>query len=126
MKDNYEHFYDTGYTFTKEDKGILLWFKIIGEKDVAIKVQAEVDITIENFLCIASEIDLFEEYMAFAYDTKQVKSISRNEKIGTSKVYLPLLSDRETYFYAAAYDKLRVTGSIFFFSKTINEDLQFQ
>lgn len=84
------------------------------------------DITIENFLCIASEIDLFEDYIPFTYGTKELKSISRNEKIGTSKIYIPLLSDRETYFYAAAYDRLRTTGSIFFFSKTINDDLEYQ
>ena len=38
MDDFYNHFYDEGYTFDKEDKGVKLWYKIIGEKDVAIKV----------------------------------------------------------------------------------------
>jgi hypothetical protein len=38
MSEFYEHFYDTGYTFDKEEKGINLWYKIIGQKDVAIKV----------------------------------------------------------------------------------------
>ena len=70
MTDFYNHFDDTGYTFDKEEKGIALWYKIVGEKDVAIKVEAEVEITIENFLCIASEIDLFEDCIPFTYDTK--------------------------------------------------------
>ncbi len=42
MAEFYQHFYDTGYTFDKEEKGKSLWYKIIGQKDVAIKVEAEV------------------------------------------------------------------------------------
>lgn len=36
----FERFNDTGYTFDKEEKGISLWYKIVGGKDVAIKVEA--------------------------------------------------------------------------------------
>ena len=52
--------------------------------------------------------------------------MARNQKIGTTKVYLPLLSDREAYFFAAAYDRLKTHNSIFFLSKTIASDLAFQ
>jgi len=38
MTEFYDHFYDTGYAFDKEEKGISLWYKIVGGKDVAIKV----------------------------------------------------------------------------------------
>jgi hypothetical protein len=55
-----------------------------------------------------------------------MKVISRNEKIGTSKIYIPLLTDRETYFYAAGYDRIKTNGSVFLFSKTINEDKIYQ
>lgn len=48
--------------------------------------------------------------------------MDRNKKIGVSKVYLPLLSDRIAYFYATAYDRLSTHNSIFFFSKTITSD----
>lgn len=65
-------------------------------------------------------------YIPFTYDTKQMKVISRNEKIGTSKIYIPLLTDRETYFYAAGYDRIKTNGSVFLFSKTINEDKIYQ
>lgn len=66
------------------------------------------------------------EYVPFCYDCKQMKMISRNERIGTSKIYIPLLSDRQTYFYAVGYDRMKETGSLFLYSKTINEDLVFQ
>lgn len=65
-------------------------------------------------------------YIPFTYDSKELKVISRNEKIGTSKIYIPCLTDRETYFYAAGYDRMKKNGSIFLFSKTINEDLVYQ
>lgn len=37
-----------------------------------------------------------------------------------------MLSDRIAYFYAAAYDRLTTHNSIFFFSKTITSDQEFQ
>ena len=46
------------------------------------------------------------DYVPFCYDCQEVKVISRNERIGTSKIYIPCLTDRETYFYAAGYDRL--------------------
>lgn len=52
--------------------------------------------------------------------------MSRNEKIGTSKVFIPCLTDREVYFYAAGYDRIKKNGSVFLFSKTINEDKFYQ
>ena len=62
------------------------------------------------------------EYVPFCYDCKELKVLSRNERIGTSKIYIPLLTDRETYFYAVGYDRQQTTGGIFLYSKTINED----
>ncbi len=73
-----------------------------------------------------SEIDFYEQYVPFSYDTKELKSLARNKKIGLTKVYLPLLSDRVAYFYAAAYDRLATHNSIFFYSKTITSDAEFQ
>lgn len=43
-----------------------------------------------------------------------------------TKVFVPLLSNRQAYFYAAAYDRLKTHNSIFFFSKTISSDPAFQ
>lgn len=77
-------------------------------------------------MAILTEIDLMGEYVPFTYDSKELKVISRNEKIGTSKVYIPFLTDRETYFYAAGYDRINTNGSVFIFSKTINEDKVYQ
>lgn len=30
------------------------------------------------------------------------------------------MKDRETFFYAAGYDRMKINKSMFFFSKTIN------
>jgi hypothetical protein len=77
-------------------------------------------------MAMLREIELFEKYVPFCYDCSEVKRISRNESIGHSKVYIPMLTDRETYFYAVGYDRMAKNGSLFFYSKTINENKQYQ
>lgn len=127
MTYNYQFFHEPGYVADKEEKGVKMLYKIYEEvKEVAVRVEAELDICLENFMCIVSEIDLFQEYIPFTYDTKLLEQVSRNKKIGRSKINVPLLSDRYAYFYAAAYDRLSTTNSIFFFSKTITSDKAFQ
>lgn len=71
-------------------------------------------------------MDLFGNYVPFCYDSKEEKVVSRNEKIGSSKIYIPLLTDRETYFYAAGYDRVKHNGTVFLYSKTINTDQVYQ
>lgn len=93
---------------------------------IAIRIHGEFDIPVVEFLAIVAEIDLMGEYVPFCYDSKELKQVSRNERIGTSKIYIPLLSDRETYFYGVGYDRWKEKKSIFFYSKTINEDIDFQ
>jgi hypothetical protein len=52
--------------------------------------------------------------------------VGRNAKVGLTRAYIPLLSNREAYFYAAAYDRLKTHNSIFFYSQTITSNLKFQ
>jgi hypothetical protein len=123
----YQFFDEPGYIFDKEKDGVRMYYKIFEEKkEVAVRVEAELSISLERFLCIVSEVDLFEKFVPFAYDTRELREISRNKKIGVTKVSVPLMNDREAYFYAAAYDRLHTCNSIFFFSKTITSDIAFQ
>lgn len=72
-----------------------MFYKISDEtKEVSVRVESEIDISIDVFMSIVTEIDLFQEYVPFSYDTKVIKSVSRNQKIGTTKIWLPLLDDR--------------------------------
>jgi hypothetical protein len=76
---NYQYFDEPDYIFDKKEKGVTMHYKVYEKtRQVAIRIEAEVDISIENFMCIVSEIDLFQEYIPFAYETKELKSISRN------------------------------------------------
>lgn len=45
---------------------------------IAIRINGEGDIPLEQFLAIISEIDLMGEYVPFCYDCKELKKISRN------------------------------------------------
>lgn len=123
----YRQFDLEGWVADKEEKGVKLEYKLFEEeKQIAIRITSEFDVSIENFLAILCEMDLFGNYVPFCYDSKELKVISRNEKIGTSKIYIPCLTDRETFFYAAGYDRYNVNGSVFLYSKTINEDQVYQ
>lgn len=76
-----------------------MYYKIIEKENlVAIQVESEVDITIEKFLCIASEIELYDKYVPFNYETLCLRNMARNTKIGRSKVFIPLLNNRQAYF----------------------------
>ena len=128
MTSYYQYFDEPGYEFDKSEKGISMYYKVYDDtKEVAVRVEAELEISIEHFMCIVSEIDLYEEIIPFAYDTKELRKMGRNRKIGLSRVKLPLISNREAYFVATAYDRLQTDhNSIFFFSKTITSDTAYQ
>ena len=64
-------------------------------------------------MAIAAEIDLQKEYVPFVYVSKEVAQPSRNRKAGYSLTYIPLLTDRECYFWATGYDRLIEKGSVF-------------
>ena len=71
MTHHYEYFNEPGYEFDKTEKGVSMYYKINDDtKEVAVRVEAELEVPIEHFLCIVSEVDLFQEYVPFAYDTK--------------------------------------------------------
>lgn len=68
MTHYYQFFNEPGYTFDKAEKGVSMYYKIHEDtKEVAVRVEAELDISIEKFLCIVSEVDLFQEFVPFAY-----------------------------------------------------------
>ena len=91
----YQFFDEPGYILDKQDQNVRMYYKMNEQKkEVSVKVDAELDISIEVFVSIVSEIDLFQDYIPFSYDTKMLKSLARNQKVGTTKVWLPLLDDR--------------------------------
>ena len=127
MIDFYKQFDSEGWIFDKQEKGVKLQYKMYEEeKQIAIKIEGQFDVPVENFLAIVCEIELMGDYVPFCFDSRMVKWISRNERIGTSKIYVPMLTDRQTYFYATGYDRLKQTNSIFFYSMTVNDNLEHQ
>lgn len=60
MTHYYQFFEEPGYIFDKEEKGVQMLYKVYEDSnEVSVRVEAELDISIEVFLCIVSEIDLF-------------------------------------------------------------------
>jgi hypothetical protein len=68
------------------------------------------------FLAIINEIELHHTYVPFTYLSDVIKVLGRNKKAAYSKVYVPLLTDRECYYYAVGYDRMSTTQSIFVYS----------
>lgn len=69
---------------------------------------------------MTQEIDLFHKFVPFCGEGEEIKRLHRNLYVGRSTVDIPLLTNRETYFYAKMIDRITTTGSIFFYSKSIN------
>ena len=47
-------------------------------------------------------------------------------KVGFSSTKVPLLAERECYFYAIGYDRMKSTGSIFIYTESFEDNLPFQ
>ena len=83
------------WIFDREENNIRLEYKILEEeKTIEVKMFAEIDMEIIPFLAIISEIDFQAEYVPFVYEVEEVKKIARNRKVGYSKTYMPILTDR--------------------------------
>jgi hypothetical protein len=52
-----------------------------------------------------------------------LKRVDRNLYIARSTVDIPLLTNRETYFYAKIIDRINTTNSLFCYSKSINNNI---
>lgn len=95
-----------------------------------MRVNGEIDIEMMPFMAIACEIDLQKDYMPFVEISEEFKNpeanTARNLKAGFSSTKVPLLADRECYFYAIGYDRMKTTSSIFICSESFEDNLAFQ
>ena len=80
-----------------------------------------IDIPVEMFLTVVSEIDFYYELIPDIKESREGKYIGRNHKIGYCLYDLPLLSLREAVFDAVGYNRLNYNNSIFMYSQTIHD-----
>lgn len=67
----YKQFDQEGWEVDKQENGTVLEYKLFEqEKQVGVRVTAEVNVPIDHFLAILSEIDLFQKYVPFVYGSK--------------------------------------------------------
>ena len=94
-------------------------YKILEEeRTITVRMSAEVDMEILPFLAITSEIDFQTNYVPFVFLSEEVKSLARNRKAGYTKTYIPIITDRECYFTAVGYDRIKTNGSLFLFTES--------
>ena len=115
------------WVFDKEENGARLEYRVFEEeRTLAVRISGEVELPLLPFLAIAADIDMQKEFVPFVYLSREVKQIARNRKAGYSLNYLPVLTDRECYFWATGYDRLKHKGSVFIFTETYDENPQIQ
>ena len=123
----YKEFDQPGWVFDNTTNSISLSSKIINKgQSVAVLICAELDIPALNFLVMIQEPDLFKEFVPFCGKGEEIKRINTNLSVARSVVDIPFLTNRETYFLAKGLNRLSTTGSLFFYSKSINDSPEIQ
>jgi hypothetical protein len=123
----YNYYDGPDWIFDKEEGGIRMEYRVHEEeRTISVRMVADVALEALPFLAIVSEIDFQKEWVPFVYMAEELKRMARNRKAGYTKTYVPLLTDRECYFTAVGYDRMKTTGSIFLFTETYDENIEFQ
>lgn len=128
----YSNFEDSdGWILDRIDNNVKLQYKVYEEqRTIGVRVTGEIEVQMMPFMAIACEIDLQKDYIPFVDVSEQFKNseakTARNMKAGFSLTKVPLLADRECYFYAIGYDRMKITGSIFIYTESFEDNIPFQ
>ncbi len=89
---------------------------------VGTLMESVIDIPIEIFLTVLSEMDYLTDLMDEVKISREEKNLDRNHKIGYSLYDLPIISCREAFFDAIGYDRLKHNNTLFMFSRSIHNN----
>ena len=126
MLENYKHFDSASWKIDRNENGIKTYVQNEKDNEVGVFTEADLKASMINMVVIGNEVELFDKYMPYVYGCKELKRVSRNTIVGTSKISVPLLADRELFFVATCINRLSVNGSFFTYSKTIHNDKRAQ
>lgn len=87
---------------------------------MGILMEATVEVPVEIFLTVISELDFFSELIPDIKVSREEKYIGRNHKIGYCLFDLPILSMREAVFEGVGYNRLEHNNTIFIYSQSIH------
>lgn len=87
---------------------------------MGILMEAIVEVPVEIFLTVISELDFFSELIPDIKLSREEKYIQRNHKIGYCLFDLPILSMREAIFEGVGYNRLEHNNTIFIYSQSIH------
>ncbi len=60
-----------------------------------------------------------KEFVPFVAQSDMIKRLNKNSWAGYAKMNLPVITDRETYYYGEGFDRLDHNGTILLLSKTV-------
>jgi hypothetical protein len=90
------------------------------EGSVGILMERIIDIPVEIFLIILTEMDLYTELISDIKESREEKYFALNHKIGYCLYDMPILSCRETYYEGIGYSRLNHNNTIFSYSQSIS------
>ena len=70
------------------------------------------NVPIKKMIALANESDHMSKYVPFVEYAKTVNQFTKARKMCYSKVSLPVISDRDLYFYGEGFDRLEENGTI--------------
>ena len=92
---------------------------IIEEDDsVGVLVESELNVPIEIFVAVVTQIDLFHKFVPFMEFSKEEKTLGRNSKIGHCINNFPIISKREVFFLGVGYDRLEHNNTVLLYTRS--------
>ncbi|CAD8111055.1 unnamed protein product [Paramecium sonneborni] len=115
-----------GWTLDKKSHGISVSYKFPPKSStVSLLMEADIEADCSKLMSLITEVELFSEYVPFCNYATTLKTLSKTQKVCSSQLYFPVISNRETIFLGQGIDRLDENGTILFLCKSIDQDQQF-
>jgi hypothetical protein len=93
---------------------------------ISLKMEAEVDVSIQIMMTLINEISLWSHWFPFIKKTSQVKRLHRGAAVYYLELGLPYpLQNRETHIYGFGVDRLQENGSVLILAESVDENQEF-
>ena len=89
-------------------------------------MEGDIDVPVFKMIALANESEHMPEFVPFIERSNNIKIVHKARKVAYSFLNFPVISNRETYFYAEGFDRLEENGTMVLMSKSIHDDTEFK
>jgi len=103
------------------------YYKYLSNSEyLSLKLEMDVDLPIQTMIILVSETNLWNQWMPFIKTSTELKKIKRNSVAYYLEFMLPYpLHNRQAHLYGMGVNRLHENGTVFVFSKSIEDDIEF-